>query len=531
MVALYTALRIALIPDAAQLTNGFGHDSAYLSIVARNLLAGRGFVNEAQWVVFLSPQSLPMPYHNGNPLFPVAVAALSKATGETIFRSGFIISAVSSSILLVSLTSIISLFTRSVGRAFLLACATAFFPAVLADSLALGTDGLSTALFFAFLAALLRLPSPWMPIAGGVLLGLSWLTRPQVMVVLPAVLLYVALKWRSQGMVRLGASLAVAVAVISPWLVHTYRVWHNPFRSDSSIYLLQDYYVDRHPEKWGTHYDRVIHSLDAPPGVGGIVKDEPLGLPKYLVHAIPRAGKQLAYYLALERPFAGLLLAVGVLFALRLAVPLTPEAVALLFLALTVGPALAMRSLTFELRYFSILTTFFALFAAAGYLVAWDAARRRGMAARIAVGGAAVLLWAVIVPRVATNAIAGTLHSNDPVIGYLQLAQHVKQTYSGTSPVVVGKWPYFYSLETSASGLAIPWDHDRARADEGLFAYMNKYGASYVLLTDDEEKYWRPEWNVAVPAELEPIARVDNSTLFRRRQAAGAERALIAAGR
>ena len=123
--------------------------------------------------------------------------------------------------------------------------------------------------------------------------------------------------------------------------------------------------------------------------------------------------------------------------------------------------------------------------------------------------------WAVIVPTGATREMTGMFHSNDPLISYLQLAQQVKRTYTGGAPVVVGKWPYFYSLETSASGLAIPWDHDRARSDRGLLEYMDKYHAPFVLLTDDELKYWRPDWSTSVPGELEQVARLPNSRLFR----------------
>jgi hypothetical protein len=158
------------------------------------------------------------------------------------------------------------------------------------------------------------------------------------------------------------------------------------------------------------------------------------------------------------------------------------------------------------------------MFAAAGYQMAWEAARGYGVAARLGAGLAAVLLWAAIIPSVAVREIADTFHSNDPEIGYLQLAREAQRTYTGDSPVVVGKWPYFYSLETSASGLSIPWNHDRVRSDQGLFEYMAKYHAPFVLLTDDELKYWRPDWITSVPSELKEVARLPHSRLFRSKQ-------------
>jgi len=165
------------------------------------------------------------------------------------------------------------------------------------------------------------------------------------------------------------------------------------------------------------------------------------------------------------------------------------------------------------------MTVFFVMFAAAGSFMAWEAVRRRGVGLRIGVGALGVLLWAVIFPAAATRAIADTYHTNDAEIAYLQLARQVQRTYTDGSPVVVGKWPYFYSLETSASGLSIPWDRDQARADQGLFQYMRKYRAPFVLLTDDELKYWRPDWSSrSIPGELEQVARVQNGRLFRWRQ-------------
>src|SRR5262249_48981202 len=88
-IALYTVLRVLLIPPDAQFRHGLEHDGAYLAIVARNLLAGRGLVNDAHWLVFLNPPTLPMPYHNGKPLYPCLIAAMSLLTGSGVFYSGF----------------------------------------------------------------------------------------------------------------------------------------------------------------------------------------------------------------------------------------------------------------------------------------------------------------------------------------------------------------------------------------------------------------------------------------------------------
>src|SRR6476660_7607524 len=69
-VAAYTGLRLVMLPADGVNVKAFGHDGAYLSTLANNLQSGRGYVNDALWLVFLMPEGLPMPFHNANPLYP-----------------------------------------------------------------------------------------------------------------------------------------------------------------------------------------------------------------------------------------------------------------------------------------------------------------------------------------------------------------------------------------------------------------------------------------------------------------------------
>src|SRR5205823_12579922 len=48
-LGLYAAARLALLPADPEVVPGFSHDSNYVAIVADNLLAGRGYVNDALW--------------------------------------------------------------------------------------------------------------------------------------------------------------------------------------------------------------------------------------------------------------------------------------------------------------------------------------------------------------------------------------------------------------------------------------------------------------------------------------------------
>src|SRR5262249_47510198 len=141
-LALYTALRLALLPSDGAVVGGYGHDSGYITIVADNLLAGRGYVNDAHWLVFLHPDALPMPYHTANPLYPTVVAAVAWLTGRGTVWAGFAVAAVSSSLLFAGLYVIAGRYTARPWQRVALAAAGTFFPAVFEDSLHLLPDAL-----------------------------------------------------------------------------------------------------------------------------------------------------------------------------------------------------------------------------------------------------------------------------------------------------------------------------------------------------------------------------------------------------
>src|SRR5438874_222020 len=126
-LGLYTAVRLALLPADPEVVPGFSHDSNYIAIVANNLLAGRGYVNDALWLVFLQPEQLPVPYHNANPLFPTAVAGLTWLTGQSAAWTGLALSAASSAALFAALFVLAGLCVRPVWQQALLAAAGTFF--------------------------------------------------------------------------------------------------------------------------------------------------------------------------------------------------------------------------------------------------------------------------------------------------------------------------------------------------------------------------------------------------------------------
>ena len=83
----------------------------------------------------------------------------------------------------------------------------------------------------------------------------------------------------------------------------------------------------------------------------------------------------------------------------------------------------------------------------------------------------------------------------------------------GCRPVVVGTKPYFYTHATGCASLSIPESDDAY-----LLGYMDRYGASFVFLTESELDIWRPAWRTpsAVPEGLTPLTRGGAGHLFER---------------
>ncbi|HYV37283.1 MAG TPA: glycosyltransferase family 39 protein, partial [Gemmataceae bacterium] len=283
-LAVYTALRLLLLPSDGAVAGGFNHDGAYITIVADNLLAGRGFVNDASWLVFLQPEQLPMPYHNANPLYPAVAAAVALVTGHGTVWAGYAVSALCSSLLFAALFVLSAEVVQPVGRRTAIAAAGTFFPVVLQDSLSVAPDALSTALLAWYTLWLVR-PRGFGAVAiAGICLGLAWLTRSSAIVVLPATVVYL---WMRDGLrravVAMATLLVVAIAVASPWLIHTAVVWGHPLRSDADYYLLQDY----HARAFGGSVDKYWHSSEVPDGLITTVRAQPTEFASFYATGVP----------------------------------------------------------------------------------------------------------------------------------------------------------------------------------------------------------------------------------------------------
>ena len=76
-------------------------------------------------------------------------------------------------------------------------------------------------------------------------------------------------------------------------------------------------------------------------------------------------------------------------------------------------------------------------------------------------------------------------------IAYLHTAEEVNRTIACGKPVVVGTFPYYYTVATGAQSLSIPQSDDSY-----LLEYMKKYGAKYILLSESEREFWKPGWKL-----------------------------------
>jgi 4-amino-4-deoxy-L-arabinose transferase-like glycosyltransferase len=527
LLSCYALLRIALIPSHPDSIHGFSHDSAYIAIVANNLLAGKGLVNDAHWLVFLQPASLPMPFHNANPLYPLAVAGTARATGASVEYAALLISAFSSVGLVLAALSLYRWFCNDWRndwrRALFYAFATALFPIVYLDSLCALPDALCLTLTFGFCAALVRSEQQGNALIAGILLGLAWLTRSTAALIVPAALLYsyLTLGWKQAARRWIGIAVA-ALCICAPWLWHTYRVWGSPFRSDASYYMLQDFLA----RAYAGDVTRFWHSTEPPLSLGQILRRQPLPFFLSIAKGIPAViatllGLRLSRLMTATIVVSLLIVAlIGPRRVSRATERQRPLRVALLCLGvytLLMISVFAVRASSVEIRYFAVL--YAALGLGAGFSLLATAARlqRLDQFARSTTIAFTILsgcLWLLLIPLHLASVLE-YYNSPDPqLMAYRALARQVDAAYIHGAAVVVGSQPYFYTAATKAPSLSIPQSDDAF-----LLRYMQRYHARYIFLTDSELAYWKPDWQPPghPPTQIEPVARIGQSTLFKRK--------------
>ncbi len=499
-------LRLILIPLSNAFSSAFTHDSAYIAIVARNLLNGKGWVNDASWLVFLHPARLPMPYHNANPLYPLLTAVAAWAFGIGVIRGELLVSALASVGLFLASYYLVSYWLKKTWSVLLIALAVTFFPPLWQCSLRMLPDSLHLTLLIAGLAFFVRSERYPFCIAAGISFGAAWLTRSTATLIAPALVVYAFAAWTwPKAMLRLAVAGAVVLAVASPWLIHTAHVWGSPLRSDASYYAFQDFYA----QSYGGSIDRYWRSPEVPPPPRQLLRKDGVAILTHVVTGIPkvlmgwfRDGWEGRY---LPRIVLALLLVfVAIVFRRHFLKP--PLLASSVYAGLQVA-VMALRSDSFEPRYLAPLTVLTVIWLGCGIAVLLAGQRLRGAARYALIAG--TVFVACYVP--VQDAILVRQNAADSVVAHRRRVRlAISATMTHLDPVVVFD-PYFYSFDTGAQALSITQS-----SDAYLLSYMKQYDSRWIILTEDEVRFWRPDWLVHLPPWLKVRGVFDGNILYER---------------
>ena len=502
------SLRLVLLPFSTDLAPAFSHDSGYIAIVARNLLNGKGWVNDASWLVFLQPAHLPMPYHNANPLYPLLTAVAAKLFGIQVLFAGLLVSALSDVVLLLAAFFLVSYWLKNTWAALVISVAVATFPPVWKFSLQMLPDSLTLTLLIAGLACFVRAENRLFAAAAGILFGAAWLTRSTASLIGPALAVYAFAVWRwPAALFRLGLAAATAFLVAVPWLIYTAHIWGSPFRSDAPYSMFQDFYARSH----GGSIYRYFRSPTPPPppaellrtdGVA-VLTDAVIGIPKVL-RAWLQAGWEDQYYPRIV--FVILLVSVALIWRRHLTD--APLLAAVVYVVMQIG-VLSLRANSMEPRYLAPLTAFAVIFVGCGIAALpaeWRPPRAAGYALYL---GCA--FFAIYIPFQDARLAWHIALQEDPATANRRRARRLlAATITHHDPVIVFD-PYFFTYDTGAQALSIP-----DSSDAYLMRYMDRYHSRWIILSADEVRFWKPDWQAQLPSWLRIRTVTGGNTLFER---------------
>ncbi|MBI4590568.1 MAG: glycosyltransferase family 39 protein [Candidatus Rokubacteria bacterium] len=214
-------------------------DALLYGELARNLLAGRGFVSDFIYPVSLAYpflQGIPQPHTLYGPGYPAVLAGFFAAFGA----DDLVIVAANLAIFVLMLPVVFVLARRLFGPAgaWLATLLLTLDKTVVASIQNGGTEVLSMGLVL--VGAILVVEAPRAPkaAAAGVVFGLAYLTRPNLASLAPFVLLHL---WRLGSARMMGPFLAGGLVVAAPWLVRTWVVTGQPL---FSLYLVANLAFD-----------------------------------------------------------------------------------------------------------------------------------------------------------------------------------------------------------------------------------------------------------------------------------------------
>jgi hypothetical protein len=91
--------------------------------------------------------------------------------------------------------------------------------------------------------------------------------------------------------------------------------------------------------------------------------------------------------------------------------------------------------------------------------------------------------------------------------------REVNGDLSGRGPVVVGEFPYQFTYYTGRPALSMPLSDDAY-----LLTYMERYGSRWIVLTPEERKFFRKQWEEpgGLPPQLRFVGMVDSLLVYER---------------
>ncbi len=503
LLAAFVIARIAMIPADAAVLPGFLHDSGYIGIVARNLVEGRGYVNDAHWLLFLNPPQLPMPFHNANPGYPTLTAGVMAVTGWEAARAMIVVSVLGGALVAIGVRGIARHFLgdRRPWLPVLAGAIAVLLPANWRLSFVGLPDLLATGIVMCLFAVVLRATRTWHWLAAGALFGLAWLTRSSVTLILPGIAIWALARHGLTASVKRGLLAgAAAIVVVLPWLVHTARVRGSALSSDSSYYLLLRYHAD----KTGRSEDQFYRSLQRPPTASAVLRADPSGVARAVASGFPVVMYRVIAGLAEWEKTVAILLVAALVMGVS-ALPRQrwrPELAGGAMIWLTLLAALAIRGNSVEIRYFSAGTTLFALLLVAplttGVTRAWWRAAPLG----------AYLATGLI--RQDVQMARAFERPSEPSVEMRSVMLQVASTLPD-GDVAVSAVPYFFTYYTGRGAVSPAYPGKRE-----LLRVMERYRASVVMLPTDSLDYYYP----GSPSALSPDLTLDRAegrfTILRR---------------
>jgi hypothetical protein len=233
LVAIAGLIAVALIGTFRALWtfSGFSMtgDALLYGELARHLAAGEGFVSAFVYPVSLAYPSLhtiPQPHVLYHPAYPALLAAVFRLAG-----THDLVLVLANTLLAWGLLVCVFCLAR---RLFGMSVACAATAAMALDTTLAsnvrnsGTEVLAMLVVTAVAVVLASSPGRWSGALAGVLLGAAYLTRPNLLLLLP---LAAAALWRMGARVAILPLLGGALLVIAPWVVRGWLVMGQPFFS------------------------------------------------------------------------------------------------------------------------------------------------------------------------------------------------------------------------------------------------------------------------------------------------------------